>query len=344
MQIVCSKKLNQSIFADAGDMITPLNTLWNAQAINTSNLLTESGRPNKPVIKKRIKDVSHKYHGTTDLLLMSVAEENWTRTGSLGVKLGTVFGNTQVGLIRERGEAYKTVAHEFLHAARYYVYVHTGIKLETLFSVDSFTKLIHGDYEGYAEYEDYDEIFTEIAPSFNEAVRKDRQEDVRVLTGTALSLVRRLALNLSSELKEVKKKPNTNIDQDIEIVAKTVWGEAEGESKTGQRAVACVIKNRLFCEAFPDTYLDIVTEPLQFSAWNKGNPRRSKMANLDPQTDSTYDEIIDICRDVMQAEEYDITDGADHYEALAENEEPGWADDNRRTKRIGNHEFYKLRC
>lgn len=57
---------------------------------------------------------------------------------------------------------------------------------------------------------------------------------------------------------------------DIELLAKTVYGEARGCSKIEQSAVIWCILNRV--DASGDTIEDIVTAPYQFTGYNSENP------------------------------------------------------------------------
>lgn len=54
-------------------------------------------------------------------------------------------------------------------------------------------------------------------------------------------------------------------DADIEMIARIVHAEARADSEAGQRAVACVILNRVESGYFPDTVYDVVFESGQFS-------------------------------------------------------------------------------
>ena len=53
-------------------------------------------------------------------------------------------------------------------------------------------------------------------------------------------------------------------DEEIDLLAKVVWGEARGESAEGQQAVAEVVLNRLASESFPNYLQDVVHAENQF--------------------------------------------------------------------------------
>jgi len=67
---------------------------------------------------------------------------------------------------------------------------------------------------------------------------------------------------------------------EISYLAKTIFGEARGESYMAKCAVAWVIRNRVKARGWPNTYRGVVTQPYQFSSWLKGDPNRERM--LDP--------------------------------------------------------------
>ena len=75
-------------------------------------------------------------------------------------------------------------------------------------------------------------------------------------------------------------------EQDLQILANAVYGEARGEPYEGQVAVAAVILNRLESPEFPDTISEIIFQPLAFTAvadgqiWLTPN-ERAKQAVLD---------------------------------------------------------------
>jgi hypothetical protein len=54
-------------------------------------------------------------------------------------------------------------------------------------------------------------------------------------------------------------------------LAKTIYGEARGESIETMFAVGWVIRNRLQSGKYGKTYKDVVLQPKQFSCWNKGD-------------------------------------------------------------------------
>ena len=64
----------------------------------------------------------------------------------------------------------------------------------------------------------------------------------------------------------------TLLDANLLHLAKTIYGEARGESIETMFSVGWVIRNRLKSGRHGNTYKDVVLQPKQFSCWNKGDP------------------------------------------------------------------------
>ena len=72
---------------------------------------------------------------------------------------------------------------------------------------------------------------------------------------------------LYSEPEPVRGEPRYGVEltwEEIQLIAKVVWVEAQGESNEGQQAVAEVILNRLVSDDFPDTVRGVVYAENQF--------------------------------------------------------------------------------
>ncbi len=88
-------------------------------------------------------------------------------------------------------------------------------------------------------------------------------------------------------------------DNDIQLMANAVYGEARGEPYEGQIAVAAVILNRLNSPTFPNTISGVIFEPLAFTAVADGqiwltpneNAKRAvvdAINGMDPSEGATY--------------------------------------------------------
>lgn len=118
-------------------------------------------------------------------------------------------------------------------------------------------------------------------------------------------------------------------------LALCVWREARGESPLGKLLVAQVIENRVTDSRWPDTYIGVITQPLQFSAFNKNDPNVSTFPR---ETDPAW-------ADAVAAAEYVITapnplTPANHYHTTVIS--PEWARGKTPVRTEGNHAFYCL--
>lgn len=101
-------------------------------------------------------------------------------------------------------------------------------------------------------------------------------------------------------------------DEDLDLLTRTIAGEAGGESYDGQVAVAQVIRNRMNDSRFPNSIKDVVMQPKQFSAWNSGVGGNSIPQNLDPNSDM-YRTSREAALAALSGEVADVTGGATHY-------------------------------
>lgn len=126
-------------------------------------------------------------------------------------------------------------------------------------------------------------------------------------------------------------------EKDKEILAKTIYGEARGECKDGQIAIACCVLNRFNSGKWyaGKTIADTCQKPYQFSCWNENDPNRVKLENLSYSVYSKYFPII------QAALKEDITLGATHYYAPNIVKCPAWAKDEIPCMEIGNHLFFR---
>lgn len=128
------------------------------------------------------------------------------------------------------------------------------------------------------------------------------------------------------------------MNRDVDILARTIYGEARGESKQGQMAVALVIINRYQSQKWfaGKTIADTCLKARQFSCWNSDDPNCEKIKNL------TLDQLrpyYEVAQTAISGECIDITNGATHYHAKKIN--PVWARGKKPCAVIGNHIFYK---
>lgn len=132
---------------------------------------------------------------------------------------------------------------------------------------------------------------------------------------------------------------------DLEIMARTLYGEVRGEPWAGKIAVAWVIRNRAEADLGRDNRPDwwgegiagVCLKPMQFSCWNAARDRK----RLETAVSLKLADCLRAAFAVLTDEEPDPTSSATHYYAnyIAE---PKWAHGKQPTAVIGVHRFYKL--
>ena len=128
---------------------------------------------------------------------------------------------------------------------------------------------------------------------------------------------------------------------ELEIMARTIWGEARGESRRGRIAVANVIMNRVNeVEWDGETVVGVCLLHRQFSCWNKGNKNLAKLVAVD-LSNAVFRECLEISAEAIAGSLKDKTKGANHYFS-SEIHPPKWARNRKPTVKIGKHWFYRL--
>lgn len=132
---------------------------------------------------------------------------------------------------------------------------------------------------------------------------------------------------------------------ELEIFAKTLFGEARGEPLSGIEAVANVIMNRVKHAIrignywWGKTVTEVCLKPFQFSCWNIADPNRSVL-NTDLSNNKVYQICERVAKRALSGFLTDNTKGATHYHTKQIN--PAWARSAVPCADIGHHLFYAL--
>lgn len=76
--------------------------------------------------------------------------------------------------------------------------------------------------------------------------------------------------------------------REVEVLARTIYGEARGETVRGKEAVACVVLNRVQRAKdrsgywWGDSIESVCFKPWQFSCWNENDPNHQKILSVEP--------------------------------------------------------------
>ena len=93
--------------------------------------------------------------------------------------------------------------------------------------------------------------------------------------------------DISEEVEVVELAIENNFtNEEIDHIAKTVWGEARGLSKTHQAGVVWSILNRCDDGRFGKGIISVVTAPSQFAGYRSGNP-------VDPEIRDLVVDVLD---------------------------------------------------
>lgn len=125
---------------------------------------------------------------------------------------------------------------------------------------------------------------------------------------------------------------------DEQIALRTLWGEARGEPREGQLAVAHVFLNRVKDGRWGKSLATVCLASMQFSCWNASDPNRALMAAL--QDDGAELEKLKSVLDEARKGS-DPTQGATHYFSTSMIQPPKWSIGATHTGQIGRHRFYR---
>ena len=136
------------------------------------------------------------------------------------------------------------------------------------------------------------------------------------------------------------KKPQLSDFSIEDILARALWGEAEGEGSDGMQAVGNVIMNRVNRDSKYDADAqDIVMEYKQFSSVD--DPVRLKaMMNL-TDDNPEYIQALEISKKLLSGEMKDITGGATHFYNPKTAAKHSWIDKYPVTFKLKKHWFAK---
>lgn len=136
---------------------------------------------------------------------------------------------------------------------------------------------------------------------------------------------------------------DTDQFSDVEILGKTIWGEARGELDLGKQAIACVVMNRAEKPTWwggPDAR-SVCLKPFQFSCWNPNDPNYPLLLNT-PANDPIYPHCLELAGKALAGLLPDCTNSATSYYARSMPQAPKWAQGLTPVAEIGNHIFFRI--
>ncbi|KKC25678.1 cell wall hydrolase [Sphingomonas sp. SRS2] len=124
---------------------------------------------------------------------------------------------------------------------------------------------------------------------------------------------------------------SSQIDKQLECMAKVVMHEAANQPRSGQLAVAQLIMNRVGQDRFGETVCQVVNQPGQFFNTNSYNP---------PRASSRWATAIEVSRQAMAGHGEQIVPGAVFYHA-AYQAPNRFFKTRERISMVGDHVFYR---
>jgi len=138
-----------------------------------------------------------------------------------------------------------------------------------------------------------------------------------------------------------KKLTDSDKNDQIDTLARTVWAEARGEGSQGMHAICNVVMNRVKANSWwGKTPKEVCLKKSQFSCWNKSDPNYSKLIAV-TESDKNFKTAKQLATAAVNGSLFDITNGATNYLALKSLKTvPSWVNDMKVVANIGNHTFY----
>lgn len=118
-------------------------------------------------------------------------------------------------------------------------------------------------------------------------------------------------------------------------LALNIYREASGESFLGKLLVGQVTENRVQDPRWPDTYIGVITQPWQFSSFNRNDPNITRWPK---ENEPSWEESVMAANLILRMPQPITT--ANHYHAKSV--DPGWSNGRTPEQREGNHLFYTL--
>ena len=125
----------------------------------------------------------------------------------------------------------------------------------------------------------------------------------------------------------------------VDVLARTIYGEARGEGLSGMQAVANVVINRVKNPSWwGSDVVSVCKKPYQFSCWNKTDPNFLKITTV-TKRDPVFVTALALAEKAVNGTLPYITNGATHYHTTTMTP-PAWSYELAMKNTIGSHIFY----
>ena len=163
------------------------------------------------------------------------------------------------------------------------------------------------------------------------------------ITTVLETLTRNRELDLITEADVITmpldRPPVDDLDDAIDLVARTLYGEARREPPETRLAIAEVVYNRALQRSprFGMSVEAVCRQPDQFSCWNPGDPNRNRTLSISLR-DPEIADCVTIARDLVAGRVGGLTLGADHYHHRRVS--PYYSREHAPCAQIGNYLFF----
>lgn len=131
----------------------------------------------------------------------------------------------------------------------------------------------------------------------------------------------------------------------LDTMARTIWGEARGESWIGKLAVAHVILNRVKADAWWGKDIEgVCRHPYQFSCWNEGDRNRPLLEVIELASNLQFRESLAAAAAATFNLEPDPTEGCTHFMTVSRRAKgwpASWEEPREPVCQIGVHLFFR---
>jgi peptidoglycan hydrolase-like protein with peptidoglycan-binding domain len=144
---------------------------------------------------------------------------------------------------------------------------------------------------------------------------------------------------------EMSDLPFEAIASDVDVLARTIFGEARGEPDQGKIGVAYTVINRVSIAQsrggywWGNTIREVCLKPFQYSCWNRNDPNRAIILAVRPG-ERVFDRCLVIARQVIERAISNPVDRSTHYYATYI-PAPNWTRGATFFVQLGIHKFYK---
>jgi N-acetylmuramoyl-L-alanine amidase len=128
---------------------------------------------------------------------------------------------------------------------------------------------------------------------------------------------------------------------DVDVLARTLYGENRSGGVPGMQSVAWVVVNRARAPGsqWPATVSGVCKQRQQFSCWNPTDANAALCSAIN-ESDVSYLLALYAATSVLSGQVPDMTLGATHYHAASMKVLPFWAGKLHRTVQFAGHIFY----